>query len=134
MDSEVLNPIPHNRPKVQPLPSTVSTIKPTGRIKTDPIPISESSNFNGPSTKTVRIGGFFGKKYTVKKVGDKIVYEKVIKQATFKPSSPSSQITSSPNSAIKTKNPPSFSICPQCGRQINPNISDKCSNCGFRIK
>jgi hypothetical protein len=90
------------------------------------VPIEEESTFIAPSEetfesqpayyesppagepiKTVRIGGFFGKIYTVKKIGDKIVYE-------------------------KTKQKPSFLICPQCGTQ-NDSQQLKCSNCGSKL-
>jgi hypothetical protein len=133
MNSEVLNTIPRNRPSVQPLPSSFSTDQTTDNRKRDPNPIPESSNSEINQTKTIRIGGFFGKTYTVQKVGDKVVYEKVTKQATFKPASSTPQGSSSPFSINSTKNQPTFSICPQCGRQVNPKISDKCLNCGFKM-
>ena len=91
--------------------------------------------------KTVRIGGFFGKMYTVKKMGDKIVYERVTKQATFKGSTTTQSLNEgelkngnpSYNNLNNKKDLPSFVICQQCGTQFNPNLLEKCPNCNFRI-
>ncbi len=134
MKTEVLDSLTRNRPTVQPLPSSSSITTPTDNLIAPPISSPEDTYTDDNSAKTVRIGGFFGKMYTVKKIGDKIVYEKVTKQATFKPSSPTSQAISTPNSKKTAEKSPTFSICPQCGRQVNPNINDKCLNCGFKIK
>ncbi|MFX1502216.1 MAG: hypothetical protein ACFFDH_14735 [Promethearchaeota archaeon] len=88
--------------------------------------------------KTIRIGGFFGKMYTVKKVGDKIVYEKTT-QTTFKASSNDEKenniktkktITLINNERSKKK--PIFLICPQCGTQ-NDSQQLKCINCGSKL-
>ncbi|MFW9878334.1 MAG: hypothetical protein ACFFG0_35070, partial [Candidatus Thorarchaeota archaeon] len=88
------------------------------------------------------IGGFFGKVYTVKKIGDKIVYERASSQATFKSNGTllgkkgkKLKVVSSSNTQIpnKTKKRPKFVICQQCGTQVNPNQEKKCPNCGFRL-
>jgi hypothetical protein len=132
MEKEVLEKIPKPRPKVEPLPTTTSTLN---KVETERA-VDERVE------KTVRIGGFFGKMYTVKKVGDKIVYERVSKQATFKPNTAKQSSTneefengssSSFNVGNTKKNLPNFVICPQCGTQINPNTSEKCPNCNSRI-
>jgi len=36
-----------------------------------------STEFSKQDIQTVRLGGFFGKNYTIKKEGDKLVYEKL---------------------------------------------------------
>ncbi|MFX0105483.1 MAG: hypothetical protein ACFE75_08330 [Candidatus Hodarchaeota archaeon] len=88
--------------------------------------------------KIVRIGGFFGKIYTVKKVDDKIVYEKTTHTA-FKPekSVQKEEILILKGDRVplneKERKKPSFIICPQCGTQIiSQNF--KCSNCGYKLK
>ena len=102
--------------------------------KVDTISGESKSISDGEQIKTVRIGGFFGKAYTVKKIGDKIVYEKATRP-TFKPESEKKEIiprerTVLPNSKPRKK--PSFIICPQCGRQNNSEQL-KCSNCGYKL-
>ncbi|MFW9999355.1 MAG: zinc ribbon domain-containing protein [Candidatus Hodarchaeota archaeon] len=89
------------------------------------------------STKTIRIGGFFGKVFTVKKVGDKIVYER----ATKSPIKPTSEARKRDEIILKDAIPltdkksikkPSFIICPQCGTQ-NTSQQTSCSNCGYKL-
>jgi hypothetical protein len=87
--------------------------------------------------RTVRIGGFFGKMYTVKKVGDKIVYEKTT-QTAFKPNSTVQKVDGLTSEKIilsknkRDRKEPIFIICPQCGKQINSQQL-KCSNCGYKL-
>jgi rubrerythrin len=87
----------------------------------------------GEPIKTVRIGGFFGKVYTVKKIGDKIVYEKTT-QTSFKPNSKGEKSEGIKSKEIipLTKKKPSFLICPQCGTQ-NDSQQLKCNNCGSKL-
>ena len=139
---EVLDQIPKQLSKVKPLPKSTSTIAPKEIEKLDSIPDIKKFNTEGEVIKTIHIGGFFGKAYTVKKIDDKIVYERVSKQATFKATASSSgkvegkpkrvgsSTTEIPN---RTKKQPNFVICQQCGTQVNPNQEKKCPNCGFRI-
>jgi len=89
---------------------------------------------DGEHVKTIRIGGFFGKAYKVKKVGDKIVYERTT-QTSFKSNSKLESIQPNriklhPNSNARKK--PSFVICPHCGRQNNSE-QIKCTNCGYKL-
>ncbi|MFX1312307.1 MAG: RING finger protein [Promethearchaeota archaeon] len=83
MAKEVLKKITKEIPKVKPLPKSTPVIEQTNDKKTEIIP---SINYNSEEKiiKNVRVGGFFGKIYTVKKVGDKIVYEKTT-TTNFKP-------------------------------------------------
>ncbi|MHA2391760.1 MAG: hypothetical protein ACXAEX_07305 [Promethearchaeota archaeon] len=140
MKKEVLDRIPMNLPEVKPLPSSTTTISDQVKKESlEPIPMVNNISTEEESVKTIRIGGFFGKAYTVKKVGDKIVYEKVSKHTTFTPSASTGRETPeiskirSKNRINKMKKQASFVICQQCGKQVNPNIDKKCKNCGFRI-
>jgi hypothetical protein len=63
--------------------------------------------------KKVRIGGFFGKVYTVKKVGDKIVYEKATK--TSLETTSKTEISESKESKITSNE--QFK-CPKCGTKL----------------
>ncbi|MFX0022279.1 MAG: zinc ribbon domain-containing protein [Candidatus Hermodarchaeota archaeon] len=99
--------------------------------------IDESPYSEEEQVKTIRIGGFFGKVYTVKKVGDKIVYERTT-QTSFKPKSTDQmkeRVISRDVIPLRSQNErkkPSFIICPQCGRQ-NDSQQVKCSNCGTKL-
>jgi len=83
MEREFLQNIPKERPKVKPLPASTPIIAQNEDKTTDKV-----SNFSYSTEekkiKMVRVGGFFGKMYIVKKVGDKIVYERSTKTTTFK--------------------------------------------------
>ncbi|NVM35568.1 MAG: hypothetical protein HWN81_08220, partial [Candidatus Lokiarchaeota archaeon] len=59
--------------------------------KVETISGESKSVSDGEQNKIFRIGGFFGKVYSVKKVGDKIVYERATKP-TFKPDSEKKEI------------------------------------------
>jgi len=85
MAKEVLQEIPNTVPKTQPLTQASSNNDFVKKDKTELVPSNSISTIEGEPLKTIRIGGFFGKSYTVKKVGDKIVYEKTNKKTTFKP-------------------------------------------------
>lgn len=103
----------------------------------DPIPAAKSE-------KTIRIGGFFGKVYSVKKLGDKLIYEKIDKpsgayQAEVTIERPKkmnlSEATSSLTpSAFKDRKKRRIRICPQCGVPISSASANKCSNCGYILK
>jgi len=135
MAKEVLEQIPKQLSKIKPLPKPISTSKEIGKIESPPV--SNNIPIDGEKIKTVRVGGFFGKVYTVKKVNDKIIYERISTKTTFK-SNNSNSTTLSSNSFSKstptrTKSQSNFMICQQCGTQVNPNQTKKCPNCGFRI-
>lgn len=136
LEEEVLEKLSKTFPKVKPLPTLTSKIETEKSEKAESMTITNNIPVEEEVVKTVRIGGFFGKAYTVKKVGDKIVYEKTTQ--TFKPNSANqngklltSKETLSSNNEKKRKKP-SFFICPQCGTQVDPQ-QFKCSNCGHRI-
>ena len=84
MTKEVLQKIPKKLPKVKPLPVSTPAIEQTKDKRIDTIPASRDSA-EEKKINFIRVGGFFGKMYTVKKDGDKIIYEKVTKATTFKP-------------------------------------------------
>ncbi len=124
-------------PKVKPLPPLSSTLEKERNGKVDFLPTTSNIPVKEDPIKTIRIGGFFGKLYTVKKVGDKIVYERT-PQTAFKPNSTTqkreklstSKIILSNNGRKRKK--PSFIICSQCGTQ-NDSHQFKCSNCGTKL-
>ncbi len=116
-------------PKVTPLPKSV-------HLEEEKSGVSESitTPAEEDSVKTIRIGGFFGKVYTVRKVGDKIVYEKTT-QTAFKSSSTTQKGENLRSKELinnREKKNPNFIICQQCGTQ---NITQqlKCSNCGYKL-
>ena len=132
-------------PKAQPSPSPFPSSN-VGFVKTDKTelgPPSTNGSIEGAPVKTIHIGGFFGKSYTVKKVGDKIVYERITSKPTFKPSATtqnkalekSKNLSSSTVESLnkKRKKSVSFIICQQCGTQINPQQQIKCSTCGYKL-
>jgi hypothetical protein len=142
MVKEVLEQIPKKLSKIKSLPKPISAPTQTEIEKIDSVPPSDNIKTGDETTKTIRVGGFFGKVYTVKKVNDKIVYERISTKATFKPNNSNTtnleekktNISSSSKIPLKkTKSQASFMICQQCGKQINPNQAIKCPNCGFRI-
>ena len=71
-------------------------------------------NIEENTEKTIRVGGFFGKMYNVKKIGGKLVYTRV----------------EAPSREKKIK----IKICPQCGASITSKDSSICKNCGYEIK
>ena len=102
--------------------------------KVEPLSEESESISEGEPIKTIRIGGFFGKTFTVKKIGDKIIYDRTT-ETTFKSESEKKEViqqerTVLPNSGTRKK--PTFLICPQCGRQNDPQ-QIKCNNCGSRL-
>ncbi|MHA1986487.1 MAG: hypothetical protein ACW98D_07610 [Promethearchaeota archaeon] len=136
MAKEAQYEIPKTIPKVQPLPSShkddfVKTVKP------ELSPSSNEGSIEGEAVKTIHIGGFFGKTYTVKKVGDKIVYEKITRKTTFTPENATNR--NEPNKINNQrlermkKKELNFVICQQCGRQLNPKQNTTCPNCGYKI-
>lgn len=142
MAEDVLDQIPKQLPKVKPIPKSTPALEPKVGEKLESKPQTNNFDTEGEVIKTIHIGGFFGKAYTVKKIGNKIVYERVSRQATFKSNGSSSSIveqksksmsTSTKENPNRTKKQPSFVICQQCGTQVNPNQEKKCPNCGFRI-
>jgi hypothetical protein len=143
MAKEVLHEIPKNLPKVQPLPQPSSSVDIRKADETDLIKSNSDGLVEEEPVKTIRIGGFFGKSYTVKKVGDKIVYEKITRKTTFTPNSTTKkdenkkiQVTNQPNNQKlerTRKKEISFVICQHCGKQLDPNQQIKCPNCGHKI-
>ncbi len=138
LEEKELKEFSQDLPKVQPLPSVSSTLEEEKSEKIESL--SDVDEFSVPEeqqVKTIRIGGFFGKEYTVKKVGDKIIYERST-QVAFKSKTTdqkdrtltSREEFSSLNQRERKK--PSFIICPQCGRQ-NDSQQVKCSNCGTKL-
>ncbi|MFW9874310.1 MAG: hypothetical protein ACFFG0_14490 [Candidatus Thorarchaeota archaeon] len=133
LDENVLKKINKKIPKVKPLPISTPDIKYEKNKQQESLKMTIEEE----PIKTFRIGGFFGKVYTVKKIGDKILYEKV-KQTVFKPNS---GIKTQENLASrglispineKERKKPTFIICQQCGTQ-NDSQQFKCLNCGYKL-
>lgn len=83
-------------------------------------------------TKTVRVGGFFGKIFTVKKVGDKLIYQRTtkpsnnqLKDVERKDEKPKYWKPSNDQISKKKR----IKICPLCGNQTNRD-DKKCLKCG----
>jgi len=115
------------------------------------IDVDDSTNI-GTSKKgiqKVRLGGFFGKTYTIKKEGDKLMYEKV---TTLDNGEGSRQVDlnkidfTTPLNLKKPEIPeywspsenrkrPTFINCPGCGKQLKESDINKqsCSYCGFKL-
>jgi len=119
---EPLVKIPSHTPNVNELPISSSPVKQAEGKNIQPTTNVYDTTDEGEVIKTVRVGGFFGKTYKIKKVGDKIVYEKIKRQTTFKT-----------NTSTKEKKAPNNAICQQCGIQINPNQDKYCPNCGLKV-
>jgi len=133
-----LKDIQEEQPKLKTLSSHTSGLE---QEKSEIIEsLTTANNIHSPKeepVRTIRIGGFFGKVYKIKKIEDKIVYERTTHTA-FKSNNTvqeTKEITSKgPLSLLneKSRKKPSFIICPQCGTQNN---SQKiiCSNCGSKL-
>jgi hypothetical protein len=106
--------------------------------------------------KAIRIGGFFGSYYKVKKEGEKLVYQKSTKPNILMNDSQkvpkNSRIITEPklkkveipqywkplekqDRNSTNKEMPSFFVCPGCGIQISGKDKDRrsCPNCGFKL-
>jgi hypothetical protein len=106
--------------------------------------------------KSIRIGGFFGSYYKVKKEGEKLVYQKSTKPNNL--TNDSQKVTKTSKSITEPKlkkveipqywkplekqdknstdkGKPSFFVCPGCGTQISGKDNDlhSCPYCGFKL-
>ena len=75
-----------------------------------PLNIKPPSDDDTTQEKIIRVGGFFGKIYNVKKIGGKLVYNRI----------------NSPDTKKKQK----LTICPQCGATIKSEGIKNCKECG----
>jgi hypothetical protein len=101
-----------------------------------------STSTSEVKTKKIRVGGFFGKVYTVKKVGNDIVYQKSDKKITTSEREDQkvkiqkgTNISSTdrywkPPSSQKNNKKSKVRICGLCGAQISDPHQQYCSNCG----
>jgi rubrerythrin len=106
--------------------------------------------------KAIRIGGFFGSYFEVKKEGDKLVYQKTTRPNNSKKDSQKvtnkSKIITEPklkkveisqywkplekqDRSSTDKGRPSFFVCPGCGTHIKGKDKDRplCPYCGFKL-
>ncbi len=118
--------------------------------------LQETKQTQKEKMQTVRIGGFFGKTYTIKKEGEKLVYQKLStsNNATKNNTLDQAKYTTEKESKLKKVevpqywNPlgkgnkagsngkrPSFINCPGCGTQIRDKDTNKrsCPYCGHKL-
>ncbi|NHJ25123.1 MAG: hypothetical protein EAX89_11135 [Candidatus Lokiarchaeota archaeon] len=123
-------------------------------VKTPSRTTENGTNLQKPNT--IRIGGFFGKVYTVRKDGNRLIYEKTDKSFTFndnleeKNDLPKNgqrivqenqnvpQIwkpSQNKNEQVEDRDKYLFIICPECGKQVKNQIQgiNKCPKCGFKF-
>jgi len=137
---ESLVEIPPYLPSEEELPISSSPVKQAEKRTIQPTTNGYDTTDDDDVIKTIRIGGFFGKAYKVKKVGDKIVYERIMRQGTntsHQENTVKQQeklVTTTKNSSKGENKLTSFAICQQCGIQINPNQDKYCPNCGFKVE
>ncbi|MFW9902023.1 MAG: hypothetical protein ACFFDY_12190 [Candidatus Thorarchaeota archaeon] len=132
MEKEVLQDLPE---EIAQKPEVVLEIQPKSKVKAS-VETPEKVP-TGIAPKTIRIGGFFGKVYKVKKVGDKVVYERATKTTKEIKSITQEVDLLIPKDTVsllheKPTKKPSFIICSQCGTQNNAH-QKSCSNCGSRL-
>ncbi|MBA7535690.1 hypothetical protein ES705_27948 [subsurface metagenome] len=119
--------------------------------ESEPIDVDDSTStevYNQGNQK-IRIGGFFGKTYTIKKEGDKIVYEKLSSLDNNERSHQVDVNETDSTLPLNLKKPeipkfwspsenrkrPTFVNCPGCGTQLKESDINKqsCSYCGFKL-
>ncbi len=103
--------------------------------------------------KTVRIGGFFGKVYTVRKEGDKLIYQKISHNSTQdkikknkllepeiryedkKAKKTYVSISLNNKNSEKDEDEGSFMICPECRTKLTKNMVgiNSCPYCGHNF-
>ena len=117
----------------------------------EPIEVDESTSGEMPDKgiQQVRIGGFFGKTYTMKKEGDKLVYEKVSSLDNNERSHQVDVKETDSTASLNLKKPeipkfwrpsenrkrPTFVNCPGCGTHLKESDINKqsCSYCGLKL-
>lgn len=87
--------------------------------------------------KKIRIGGFFGKLYTVKREGERIIYERTFQKQEKLAKNDDVEIIKHEEKIIwkpldYEKNEHNFFICPTCGHQMNQKDNDRCPSCGTK--
>jgi hypothetical protein len=110
--------------------SEITLPPPTAPKYIPPIPLER-----GEAVKKIRIGGFFGKVFSVRKSGDKLIYERITKTIpkyeaeVFIEDSVASQEINQNNeeSNIKRRK---INFCPICGASLK-STQTKCPSCGY---
>ncbi len=124
--------------------------------KNEPERFEMENSLQETNQKTIRIGGFFGKTYTIKKEGEKMVYQKIStpNDVTKNNTLDQAKHTSAKEPKLKKVevpqywNPlgredkadsnvkrPNFINCPSCGTQIRDKDLNKrsCQYCGHKL-
>lgn len=120
-----------NSPKI----TSVENLKPT---KSKPIETKldeQKEVIKGDfKEKEIWIGGYFGKIFKAKRVGDKIVYERTSKRIISQPNTKSNGVESSAINNSKKNKKIRFKICTECGTSSHSSEQEICHNCGMRFK
>ena len=101
-------------------------------IETDQIPQKD--------VRTVTVGGFFGRKYSVKKVGDKLIYEKAPQKkiTQSKPKMEDSFGDTIWEPAVTKRGKPNdnsvIKFCSVCGNPVKTRGQKICGQCGSELK
>ncbi|MHA1150882.1 MAG: hypothetical protein ACTSR8_21895 [Promethearchaeota archaeon] len=92
------------------------------------------SKETGEIVRTVRVGGFFGKQFKLRKVGDKLIYERVSLpyQAVVTTDIPTKDQKKETNIFKKRSSQSKLQICSICGTPAKKG-QVKCKNCGSKI-
>ncbi|MFX0027246.1 MAG: RING finger protein [Candidatus Hermodarchaeota archaeon] len=88
--------------------------------------------------KTVRIGGFFGKVYTVRKEGDKLIYQKISQnsnQDKRKKTKETLNLSLNNQNLEKDENEGTYMICPECRTKLTKTMVriNSCPYCGHKF-
>jgi len=117
-----------SRPRFNPIPKIkeLKIKRGENQEKTQNVSSNKESVNVETNSKIIRVGGYFGKLYSVQKVGDKLIYQKV------KPHQKASEKEKNPLNAEKLK----YASCPECGTQFSSNFrkGDVCPFCGYKIE
>ena len=99
---------------------------------------SRVTTYSESKPRTVRIGGYFGKLYTVQKSGDKLVYQKVKTQQDISGGnkiSEMNQLVKEESSTALVDNEKKVNSCPECGTPFTSDFrkGDICPFCGHKL-
>ncbi len=85
------------------------------------------------SVSKVRVGGFFGKVYTIKRVGDKIIYDRTSNMSSKLKSKVKEEEQKYWTPSAQRKKKQKLTICEICGAHATDPEQKICSKCGSRL-
>ncbi len=98
------------------------------------------SSSSEEKSHTVRIGGYFGKVYMVKKVDNKLIYQKIKKNIAITGEIQEINVDTNIKNAyagpLKKKPEIPITSCPECGTQLNTDLikdNNICPFCGHKL-